>query len=361
MKKIATSVVFLLVLFIAYLLLWPVAVDPVAWQAPKAPTLTQSYAVNNRLASLKRVATGVGVGPESIAIDHNGNLYTGYEDGRIVRFDAQGQHADTITNTRGRPLGMAISSDGTLLVADASKGLLAVNVDNGAVTQLTNEANGVAFKFTDDLDIATDGQVYFTDASSKFGPALKARDDIIEHGAHGRLLQYNPNNKTTRVLLDGLQFANGVALSKNEDFVLVTETGNYDIVRYWLKGPKAGSHDVFFHNLPGIPDGISSNRDGTFWVALFTTRNATLDALSAHPFLRKVAFRLPQLLQPQPAHHAFVLGLNEDGEVTNNLQDPSPNAFAPITSVTQHGNKLYLGSLERDNMAFYSLTPQATH
>ncbi len=185
--------------------------------------------------------------------------------------------------------------------------------------------------------------------------ARRGRGALLEHGGDGRLLRYDPGANQAEVLLDGLQFANGIALSQNEDFVLVTETGNYRIVRYWLKGDKAGTHDIFMDNLPGIPDGISANGDGTFWLALFSPRNAMLDSLSDKPLLRKVAFRMPSFLQPQPVHHGFVLGLDEQGQVTHNLQDNSDGAFAPITSAEQHGNTLYLGSLTEPRFAAYPL------
>lgn len=342
----------------AYLLFWPVPVDPVAWNAPQAPALEGRYAINDALATVKRLGEGQGVGPEDVAIDDDGHLYVGYEDGRVVRFDPGGGNPDLIADTGGRPLGLDFAPDGTLVVADGYRGLLRVNPASGAVTVLTDQADGVPFRFTDDVDVADDGTVYFTDASSKFGPAMHARDDIIEHGGHGRFLRFDPATGTTTVLIDGLQFANGVALSGDEDFVLVTQTGSYNIVRYWLKGERAGEHEVFFDNLPGIPDGISGNGEGTFWVALFAPRNATLDAMSDKPLLRQVVFRLPLFLQPQPARHAFVLGLNEDGDVTHNLQHQSEEAFAPITSVEQHGARLYLGSLTRDSFAAHPLTDQ---
>lgn len=353
MKKLMAFLVLLTTL--AYLSLWPIPVEPVAWQAPQAPALEGRYQINQKLASIKRLAVGEGVGPESIAIDAQGYLYTGYEDGRIVRFDLAGKNPDLIIQTYGRPLGLKLSQEGDLIVADAERGLLKINPQSGALEILTSSADNLPFKFTDDLVIADDGNIYFTDASSKFGPAMHARDDIIEHGGHGRLLKYDPNTKTTSVLLDGLEFANGVALSQDQSFILVAETGNYDIIRYWLQGPKAGTHEIFFENLPGIPDGMSSNDDGTFWVALFAPRNALLDFASPYPWLRKVFFRLPSFLQPQPAAHAFVLGLNENAEVTHNLQDAAVSAFHPVTSVVQHQNKLYLGSLTADHFAVYEL------
>ncbi|MZR61573.1 SMP-30/gluconolactonase/LRE family protein [Alcanivorax sp. DP30] len=352
MKKILALLVFASI--VAYLLFWPVPIEPVAWDAPEAPALEGDYAVNDKLASVSRIGEGEGIGPEDVAVDGQGKLYVGYEDGRIVRFDANGKNPDLIANTGGRPLGLDFDPLGNLIVADGYKGLLSI-AESGAVTTLSLEAEGIPFAFTDDVDVDSKGIAYFTDASSKFGPAMKARDDVLEHGGHGRFLKYDPATGSTEVLLDGLQFANGVALSENEDFVLVTETGNYSIVRYWLKGDKAGTHDIFFENLPGIPDGISANGDGTFWVALFSPRNAMLDNMSDKPLLRKVAFRLPQFLQPQPAHHGFVLGLNEQGEVTHNLQDAGKGAFAPITSIEQFGNTLYLGSLTAPTFAAFTL------
>jgi sugar lactone lactonase YvrE len=226
----------------------------------------------------------------------------------------------------------------------------------GAITVLAQEADGVPFGFADDVDVARDGRIYFSDASSKFGPAMKARDDIMEHGGHGRLLRHDPASGTTEVLLDGLQFANGVALSRDEDFVLVNETGSYRITRYWLKGERAGTHDVFFDNLPGFPDGISANGRGTFWVALYSPRNAALDAMSDKPLVRKIAFRLPEMLQPQPERHAFVLGLDENATVTHNLQGTGPGTFAPVTSAEQSGDTLFLGSLTEPRFAAHDLT-----
>lgn len=351
MKKIFLT---LLIFCAGYLLFWPVPIEPVAWEAPEAPSLEGPYADNALLEQVEWLAKEEGIGPEDVAIDEQGYVYAGYEDGRIVRFNPDGSQPDLITNTQGRPLGLDFDPEGNLIVADGYQGLLRISA-SGETRLLTNSASGTPFVFTDDVDVSRDGIIYFTDASSKFGPAMKARDDIMEHGGHGRLLSYNPATQATDTLLSDLQFANGVALSANEDFVLVNETGSYRIVRYWLRGEKAGQHDIFFDNLPGIPDGISANGNGTFWVALFSPRNALLDSMSSYPLLRKMAFRLPEFMQPQPAHHAFVLGLDEQGNVTHNLQHNAENAFAPITSVEQFGDTLYLGSLTEPAFARYTL------
>jgi sugar lactone lactonase YvrE len=348
--------VVIVVALFAYLAFWPMPLEPVAWDAPSAPPLEGRYEKNERLASVERLGAGVGVGPEDVAIDDAGRLFVGYQDGRVVRFEPDGTGPVLLADTGGRPLGMKHDREGRLVVCDGYKGLLRIAPD-GRIETLATEAEGVPFVFTNDVDIASDGAIYFTDASYKFGPAMKARDDVLEHGGRGRLLRHDPSTGATEVLLAGLQFANGVALAPDGDSVLVAQTGRYDVLRYWLRGPNAGKHEVFIDNLPGIPDGISSNGRDTYWLALFTVRNPTLDALSGWPRLRKVAFRLPEFMQPRPARHAFVLGLSLDGEVLHNLQHPGPASFSPVTSATEAGGRLYLGSLEQDAFGVLDLAP----
>ena len=77
---------------------------------------------------------------------------------------------------------------------------------------------------------------------------------------------------------------------------------------------------------------------GVFWLALVSPRNRLLDRLAPHPLTRKIIMRLPDFLQPAPERYAFVLGLDADGSVVHNLQNPSGRPFAVITSVEQVGD-----------------------
>lgn len=338
--KIALS---LLAALVAYLLLWPTGMDPVAWTPPPAPALEGQYAYNEKLKGIQKLLEGVGTGPEGVNVDATGRIYAGYSDGRVVSIAPDGDSYYEMANTGGRPLGITFGPNGGLVVADAKLGLLHLGKKQ---TSLTIEADGLPFGFTDDADNSRmDKNIYFTDASSKFGYGQHMKD-LLEHGANGRLLEYNVVTKATRVLMSGLHFANGVAVGPDDAYVLVNETGEYRILRYWLKGEKAGTHDVFIENLPGFPDNLSFNNRDRFWVAIYAPRNSLLDELlPGGPFMRKLVSRLPSFLQPKPAKHAFVLGLDLDGKVVANLQYVGDDAYAPITSVREHGPWLYFGSL----------------
>jgi len=343
--KIFAGILLTVGIIFAYLLFWPIPINPSQWNPPEAPTLTGVYEPNNRLASVERLETG-GFGPEDVAFDDLERIYTGLEDGRIMRLQ-NGSPPQVFAYTGGCPLGLCFTLSGDLIVADADKGLLSIS-RNGSIRVLSTEAEGVPFKLTDGVDIAKDGTIYFSDASSKFSNK-DYMYDLMENQPNGRLLVYYPINNTTKVLLHALHFANGVAVSPDQSFVLVAETNRYQILRYWLHGQNKGRSDIFISNLPGFPDGVSSNGNDTFWVALVEPRDNDLDnLLLPNPIWRKIFMRLPsQFAALKP--YGFVLGLNKNGNVTHNLQDPL-GGFRQITNVREYKGMLYLGSIGEDSV-----------
>ena len=339
---------------VAYFTLWPVPIDPVAWEAPRDAGRVGAFAPDSALAGAERIPLGDHAGPESVARDAAGRLYAATLDGSIVRLDAEGRNPVVWARTDGRPLGLAFGTDGTLYVADGVRGLLAVDT-TGTATVLATEAEGRPFGFADDLDVAADGRVYFSDASSKFGlreraDAAASTLDVLEHGGHGRLLEWDPITRQVRVIAAGLQFANGVALTADGRAVLLTETGAYRILRVEVQGPARGTVTPILENLPGFPDNISRDEEGRFWVALFAPRKAIVDRLAPYPALRKAIVRIPAALQPKPARYAHLIAIDETGRVLDDRQDPA-GGYAPITDVLATDRWLYLGSLSEPTLA----------
>lgn len=346
MKKFASLLVLLIAAAAVYLAITPSPIDPVAWNPPPAPSMTGVLEPNDTLMKAELLGLGQVKGPEDTAVDAQGRVYAGLDDGRVVRLD-NGQ-VSTFAETGGRPLGMDFDALGNLIVADAWKGLLKIDAQ-GKITVLSTEADGVPFAFADDLDIASDGRIYFSDASSRFHQPDYILD-YLETRPHGRLLRYDPASGKTETLLKDLYFANGVTLSANEDFVLVNETYRYRIARYWLKGPKAGQQDIFIDNLPGLPDNLQGDRKGTFWVALPTPRKADADFILGQPWLKRQLTKLPRALLPKPVPYGLVIAVDENGQIVRSLHDTSGQHLRMITSAKPVGDYLYFGSLENDRI-----------
>jgi sugar lactone lactonase YvrE len=248
--------------------------------------------------------------------------------------------------TGGRPLGLEVDPQGRLVICDAYEGLLRLEPD-GSLTTLADGFEGERFLLTNNASIAADGTIYFSVSSTRFDLA-HYKLDLLEHSGTGRLFALRPDG-TLEKLLDGLYFANGVALSPGEDFVAVAETGAYRIRRLWLSGERAGQVDTMIENLPGFPDNMSQAA-GTFWVAIASPRDTTVDNLARHPLLTRIVAALPDRFQPAPSRHAIVLGLDADGNVAYNLQDPE-GKYAVITGVRYHDGWLYFGSLVEEGIA----------
>src|SRR5215216_3179467 len=352
-KRFGLGVLLIVAIALAYLLLAPVPITPAAWTPPVAPPLTGQYAQNTRLSTVQKLSLGDGHKPEDVAIDHEGKIYAGFEDGRIMVLQPDGTQPRVFANTQGRPLGLIFDREGNLIIADAIKGLLSVN-KAGEVKVLAEEADGVKFNCLNDLDIGADGTIYFTEASNKF-PMSQFTNDLLEHQPNGRLLSLDPQSGRPRTLLRGIYFANGVAVSPDQTFVLVAETGKYRIRRVWLKEPKMGQNDIFIDNLPGFPDGISSNGRDRFWLALVTPRQPLFDRMLPYPFVRKVIIRLPKFLQPAPQRYSFVVALDQNGRIIENLQNGSPDCYAEIANVVEHNNTLYFGSIAEDTLGRFPL------
>lgn len=346
-------------------------VQPQVWTPPKSPdTKSGPYAPNDVLAVAKRFGYDNLKQPESSAVGPDGRVYTGLNNGQVVRFSPKllaeaGQPGRTsvelVANTGGRPLGMVFHPDGRLVIADGRKGLVALSVKEGpkaTPTVLSTQSEDGPFGFVDDVAVSADGRMaYFSDASSKFAyPDFTS--DILEHSANGRLLAYDFQTGQTRTLLNKLYFANGVALAKDESFVLVNETSAFRITRLWLKGPLAGQSEVFVDNLPGFPDNIRTDAQGNFWVAIPAKRDPLLEWLADKPAVRTWLAKLTKFVQFPVKSTAMVLVLKPNGQLLHNLQAPTADGYFYITQATPAGNQVYFNSVHNDGMAVFEIPAQ---
>lgn len=366
MKKLFGVLGGLVLVALAYFCLWPVPIQPVSWDAPAAPGYVGPHAVNDRLAQLNMIDLGAEAGPEHIAIGPDGKLYTTVESGRILRMQPDGSQQEVFAQTGGRVLGFDFDAKGHLIAADAVKGLLAIAPDR-SIQLLTDTVavNGQPdpIRYADAVVVAQNGMIYLSDASTRFAPkdwggTFEASVlDILEQSATGRVLAFDPASGQTRVVARGLSFANGVALSQDEKHLFVNGTGRY---RVWKIDVNARDLDVsrgstqarvLFDNLPGYPDNLMRGQGGRVWLGFAKPRNPTIDQLATRPFMRQVTLRLPRALWPIPKAYGHVMAFTEDGQVVQDLQDPS-GQYPESTGVTETAERLYIQSLHAKGLGW---------
>ena len=259
---------------------------------------------------------------------------------------------------RRRPLGLELLDPsgprGDLLGCDAHRGLLVLHVATGEVEPLVTEVDGVPMRFCNNAAVAADGTIWFSDSSTRHG-IERWKDDFVQATRTGRLLRLDPGERQPVVVLDGLAFANGVALAADERFVAVAETGARTVVRYWLTGPHAGTRDLLVADLPGYPDNIATGSDGLVWVSLASPTDPVVERLQRAPLaIRRAATMLPDALQPAPQRTVRALGLDADGHVVHDV-DLAAHGFHMVTGVREYRGRLWFGSLHEPAVAYWDL------
>lgn len=312
-------------------------VDPVRWQPPPVRPLPQFGAAELTVVPVP------GHAPEDIVVDADGALWTGVDDGRIIRIEPSGQ-TSVVGAIGGRPLGMAVARDGRLLVCSSPGGLLAMDRGTGAVQVLTEAVDFRPLQFCSNVVEMPDGTIYFTQSTAKFTYA-HFKGAIIEARGDGGLFRRDPDGTVT-TLLDNLYFANGLTLTADGTALVFAETQGRRLSKYWLNGPQAGTVTALAVDLAAMPDNISTGSDGRIWVAMVTPVNTAADFLAPRaPWMRKLLWRLPDRMQPQIDPMVWAVAFDSDsGAAVAGVQMTHPD-FGVVTGLVEHQGRLWMSSI----------------
>ncbi len=282
--------------------------------------------------------------PEDVAVDREGWLVTALRDsGQLLRVHPETGEIRELARLDGQPLGVEIFPDGDILVCNADRGLERVDPRTGKARVLLDRVAGRPLRLCNNAAIASDGTIYVSESSQAY-PLARHRRDLIEDTATGRLIRLDANG-AAEVLLDGLRFANGVALVPDESCVLVAETGACRIQRVWLAGPERGRIDVFRDRLPGMPDNLSTGTDGLVWVAIPAPRHAGLEALHRLPrAIRRAVAVVADWIDPALPPYFAVMALDVRGEIVHAFRG-DPRIYRAVTGVREHHGRVYLGTI----------------
>jgi sugar lactone lactonase YvrE len=294
-----------------------------------------------------------GHGAEDVVVGHDGSVYTGTEDGAIWRVRDHGVRLERVGVTGGRPLGLELLPDGRLLVCDARRGLLALDPGSGAVEELSVLVHGQRMAFCNNAAVASDGTMWYSDSSRIYG-IDRWKAEMVENTGTGRLLRRDVDGTVT-VVLEGLRFANGVALASDRSWVAVAETAGRTVVRHWLTGERAGQTDLLATDLPGYPDNISRGSDGLLWVTIASPQDPLVERLMTGPMpFRRAAWRLPEPLQPKPKRTARVMAFDDAGRLVHDRSFDA-SGFHMVTGVREHEGRVWLGSLVEPAVAVFDV------
>ncbi len=317
------------------------------------------FAENDRLRDAEPIGLDRIEGPEDIILDRRDNLYAVTRNGSIMRFNAPDYGVrEEFARIGGRPLGLAFDRDENLIVCIAGMGVYGVKPDR-TVFKVTDRTNRTRTRLkddsrlylADDLDIAPDGKIYFSEATTRYELTDWALDGFEGRG-NGRLICHDPKTGTTKTVLKNLTFPNGVCISHDGKSVLFASTWLCRVYRYWIATEKAGTCEVLIDNLPGYCDNINRASDGKYWLAFVGLRSPVYDLAMANPGFRiRMVKRIPpdEWLCPG-INYGCIIKFDDNGAVSESLWDPGGKSHPTITSVREHKGHLYIGGLENNRI-----------
>ena len=345
-----------------------VYVSPTVNDLPPCPTTAAGsgspYEVNDKLRDVELIGLGQVEAPEDVIFDRADNLYCGTRHGDVMRFLAPDyKKLELFAHIGGQPLGLAFDREENLFVCVGGMGLYRVAPD-GTVSRATDETNRSTFSVTDDsrlrladdLDIAPDGRVFFSEATVRYEMHQWPVDSLESRG-NGRIICYDPRTNSTHTVVRNLKFSNGVCLSYDGQSILFAETWGCCIKRYWFDGTKNGQIETVIASLPGYPDNINRSSDGNYWLAIVGMRSPAVDLAFQMPgFRRRMSRRVAQdeWLYPN-LNTGCVVKFNDQGEILDALWDLKGINHPMITSTREHKGSLYLGGIANNRIGRYRL------
>ena len=294
--------------------------------------------------------------------DKDDNLYCGSRHGDIIRFFAPDHTRwEVFAHIGGHPLGMAFDAEGNLHTCVGGMGLYMIRPDK-TVIKLSDETNRTLFsivddsrlRLADDLDIAPDGRVFFSEATIRY-EMYDWMVDALEARGNGRIICYNPKDGSSRTVLPKLQLPNGICVEPSGQSLLYAETWGCRITRWYFDGPRKGQREVIIDNLPGYPDNINRASDGNYWCALCGMRSPIFDlALRLPAFRRRMVLKVArdEWLYPN-MNTGCVIKFAPDGKILDVLWDLGGEAHPMITSIREHKGYLYLGGIYNNRVGRY--------
>ena len=343
-------------------------VSPTYFALPPLPETAagsgSDYALNDKLRGVQAIGLGELDGPEDVIFDKDDNLYCGSRHGDIIRFFAPDHTRwEVFAHIGGHPLGFAFDPEGNLHTCVGGMGLYKIS-PAGEVTKLSDETNrsllsivdDSRLRLADDLDIAPDGKVYFSEATVRY-EMYDWMVDALEGRGNGRIICYDPKTNSSRTVLPNLQLPNGICVEKGGQSLLFAETWGCRITRWYFDGPKKGTREVIIDNLPGYPDNINRASDGTYWCALCGMRAPVFDlALRMPSFRRRMVQKVGRddWLYPN-MNTGCVIKFDADGKILDVLWDLGGEAHPMITSIREHKGFLYLGGIYNNRVGKYRI------
>ena len=243
-------------------------------------------------------------------------LFSDIPNDRIMRWDETDGSVGVFRSPAGYTNGHTLDRQGRLVSCEHGNRRVTRTELDGSVTVVADRWEGKRFNSPNDVVVAGDGAVWFTD------PPYGITSDYEGHKAEPEIdgchvYRVDPSGNVERVA-DDFQRPNGLAFSPDERVLYIADTRGGHIRRFDVDGGKLTGGEVFADSPGGNFDGLRVDVEGRVWAAaarrplLRPRRVAPGDAADPAAVRVEPGLRRPEA---QPAvHHGHRLGVFDHAE-----------------------------------------------
>lgn len=194
---------------------------------------------------------------EGPSFDAEGNLYiVDIPFGRIFKISSDAKWSLAVEYA-GWPNGLKIGRNGRILVADYMHGIMELDAKAGRMRPVLTSRNSESFRGCNDLHIASNGDIYFTD-----------QGQTGLHDPTGKVYRLAASGRLDCLIDTGIS-PNGLVLDPAEAVLFVAMTRDNSVWRLPFMKDRSVSKVGRFCSMfgPSGPDGITMDKIGRLFVA----------------------------------------------------------------------------------------------
>lgn len=197
--------------------------------------------------------------PEGVAVHPDGSVWCGGEAGQIYRIDPAGRQVEQVASTDGFVLGIAFSPDCKwLAICDSGrKAVLRMELADFSIRKFATRVGDWQMNIPNYPVFDRAGKLYVSE-SGEFRKSI------------GKIFCFDPSGASKFWAGGDLNFANGLALSAQEDFLYVVESFLPGISRFpILPSGEPGTKEVVVRGLQEVPDGLAFDAAGNLYCSCY--------------------------------------------------------------------------------------------
>jgi gluconolactonase len=219
-------------------------------------------------AAVERIATGYRwvEGPVWFG-DHRCLLWSDIPSDRMLRWDEQTGAVTVFRSPANHANGHTRDRQGRLVSCEHLTRRVTRTEHDGSITVLADRVDGKPLNAPNDVVVAADGAVWFTDPGYGILSDYEGRRAAFELPT--AVYRLDPGEGRPEPAIQDLERPNGLCFAPDESRLYVVDSGSTPrtIHVYEVDGGRAGGGRRFADMTPGSSDGIRCDRDGNLWAA----------------------------------------------------------------------------------------------